>query len=134
MERYEEAQLEVGYVHTYHACFETLRGYKDIREVLAHGQRCSGVCIVRVNTLSCGHNSLRIVLRFGLCVCAFDGSLLWVRIAYACPTIASLCNKRCMPFLICGMPFSACDTALCYSCSLHALIRVAQLAVWEGLI
>ena len=25
-----------------------------------------------------------------LCVCAFDGFLLWVRIAYACPTIASL--------------------------------------------
>ena len=29
-----------------------------------------------------------------LCVCAFDGYLLWVRIAYACPTIASLCNKE----------------------------------------
>ena len=28
-----------------------------------------------------------------LCVCAFDGFLLWVRIAYACPTIASLCNN-----------------------------------------
>ena len=28
-----------------------------------------------------------------LCVCAFDGFLLWVRIASACPTIASLCNK-----------------------------------------
>ena len=26
-------------------------------------------------------------------VCAFDGFLLWVRIASACPTIASLCNK-----------------------------------------
>ena len=25
-------------------------------------------------------------------VCAFDGFLLWVRIAYACPTTASLCN------------------------------------------
>ena len=29
-----------------------------------------------------------------LCVCAFDGFLLWVRIAYACPTIASLCNTE----------------------------------------
>ena len=29
-----------------------------------------------------------------MCVCAFDGFLLWVRIAYACPTIASLCNNR----------------------------------------
>ena len=28
-----------------------------------------------------------------LCVCAFDGFLLWVRIASACPTIASLCNR-----------------------------------------
>ena len=28
-----------------------------------------------------------------LCVCAFDGFLLWVRIASACPTIASLCNS-----------------------------------------
>ena len=27
-----------------------------------------------------------------MCVCAFDGFLLWVRIASACPTIASLCN------------------------------------------
>ena len=27
-----------------------------------------------------------------LCVCGFDGFLLWVRIAYACPTTASLCN------------------------------------------
>ena len=27
-----------------------------------------------------------------LCVCAFDGFLLWVRIASACSTIASLCN------------------------------------------
>ena len=27
-----------------------------------------------------------------LCVCAFDGFLLWFRIAYACPTTASLCN------------------------------------------
>ena len=26
-------------------------------------------------------------------MCTFDGFLLWVRIAYACPTIASLCNK-----------------------------------------
>ena len=28
-----------------------------------------------------------------LAVCAFDGFLLWIRIASACPTIASLCNK-----------------------------------------
>ena len=28
-----------------------------------------------------------------LCVCSFAGFLLWVRIAYACPTTASLCNK-----------------------------------------
>ena len=27
-----------------------------------------------------------------LCVCAFDGFLLWFRIAYACPATASLCN------------------------------------------
>ena len=27
-----------------------------------------------------------------LCLCSFDGFLLWVRIAYAWPTIASLCN------------------------------------------
>ena len=31
-------------------------------------------------------------LAFLVCVCAFDGFLLWVRIASACPTIASLCN------------------------------------------
>ena len=29
-----------------------------------------------------------------LCVCAFDGFLLWVRIAYACPATASLCNYQ----------------------------------------
>ena len=28
-----------------------------------------------------------------LCVCAFDDFLLWFRIAYACPTTASLCNN-----------------------------------------
>ena len=33
-------------------------------------------------------------LAFLVCVCAFDGFLLWVRIASACPTIASLCNKN----------------------------------------
>ena len=34
-----------------------------------------------------------------LCVCAFDGFLLWVRIASACPTIASLCNKEHVSYM-----------------------------------
>ena len=34
-------------------------------------------------------------------MCAFDGFLLWVRIASACPTIASLCNKTCSRYLMC---------------------------------
>ena len=28
-----------------------------------------------------------------MCVCAFDGFLLWFRIAYACPATTSLCNR-----------------------------------------
>ena len=48
-----------------------------------------------------------------LCVCAFDGFLLWVRIAYACPTIASLCNKTCHAFTTRLLPESfKCTTAL----------------------
>ena len=71
----------------------------------AGGTRC-GVCVVSSLAACAAPNwgvaSLRRVLcgwpalvgwRF-LCVCAFDGFLLWIRIASACPTIASLCNNN----------------------------------------
>ena len=47
-------------------------------------------------------------LRF-LCVCAFDGFLIWFRIAYACPATASLCNQgwRFLWGRVGGLPFLA---------------------------
>ena len=44
---------------------------------------CAAYCVVGPVLVGCPF----------LCVCAFDGFLLWVRIAYACPTIASPCNR-----------------------------------------
>ena len=50
--------------------------------------------------MQCGWPAL-VGWRF-LCVCAFDGFLLWVRIASACPTIASLCNNLCRRYRLKG--------------------------------
>ena len=48
-----------------------------------------------------------------VCVCAFDGLLLWVRIASACPTIASLGNTHA-PRPIPGTKFlEKCLAVLC---------------------
>ena len=48
-----------------------------------------------MHRVQCGWPAL-VGWRF-LCVCAFDGFLLWFRIAYACPTTASLCNEPSVP-------------------------------------
>ena len=45
-----------------------------------------------MHLVQCGWPAL-VGWRF-LCVCAIDGFLLWFRIAYACPTTASLCNNK----------------------------------------
>ena len=61
------------------------------------------------------------LVRF-LCVCAFDGFLLWVRIAYACLTTASLRNTHLCYFSagqcsalqeVCGCAYSWYWAALC---------------------
>ena len=70
--RGQNGQHHPGYIHSC-LCAAPNWGVASLRRVL------------------CGWPAL-VGWRFS-CVCAFDGFLLWVRIASACPTIASLCNK-----------------------------------------
>ena len=89
----------------------------------------SGVASLR--RVLCGWPAL-VGWRF-LCVCAFDGFLLWVRIAYACPTIASLCNilqgfRRCtlvraehvvLLRLLWSLPLAVSCVTLWLVCNIH---------------
>ena len=52
--------------------------------------KCPDWGIASLHLGQCGWPAL-VGWRF-LCACAFDGFLLWFRIAYACPTTESLCN------------------------------------------
>ena len=58
--------------------------------------------VASLHRVQCGWPAL-VGWRF-LCVCAFDGFLLWFRIACACPTTASLCNNK--------PPQPGCDTCI----------------------